>query len=141
MNHSLLAALAVIESMMIDAQQEHATDLAENPELATALEMAHRQLHNGRVRFAHAHPVAASKSDEDSNIRLTNMEKWVLRNLSIKPQGVSSKMLRAEHDRLISNELIEAKGDAFVITAKGLVHLERLIKLPGMKTGALSTQK
>lgn len=141
MNHSLLAALAVIESMMIDAKEEYAADLAENPELATSLEMAHRQLHNGRVRFAQEYPAMVSEPSAEAPVRLTSMEKWVLRNLSIKPQGISAKMLRAEHDRLISNQLIEEQGDMFVITAKGRVHLEQLIKLPGMKDGALSARK
>jgi hypothetical protein len=141
MNHSLLAALAVIESMMIDAKDEYAADLAENPELATALEMAHRQLHNGRVRFTQDYPATVREVEESAPIRLTDIEKWVLRSLSMKPQGVSGKMLRAQHDRLISNKLIEEQGEVFVITAKGLNHLNQLIKLPGMKTGALPIHK
>ena len=141
MNHSLLAALAVIESMMMDAKEEYAADLAENPELATCLEMAHRQIHNGRVRFAQEYPPAPVTSSKEALVRLTSMEKWVLRNLSIKPQGISAKMLRAEHDRLISNQLIEEQGEMFVITAKGRIHLEQLIKLPGMKDGTASARK
>lgn len=143
MNMTLKAALAVIESMLADVQADHAEELFDHPELSTSLQMAYRQVNGARIKYGQA--IEQGKMPAPvitfAPIRLTSMEKWVLRSISGKPEGINAKMLRAEHDRLISNQLIAEENGSFFITEAGVQQLEFLIKLPGSKSDALTIRK
>jgi hypothetical protein len=143
MNMTLKAALAVIESMLADVQVDHADELFDHHELSTSLQMAYRQVSAARIKYSQV--IEQGKMPAPvitfAPIRLTSMEKWVLRSISGKPEGIHAKMLRAEHDRLISNQLIAEENGSFFITQAGVEQLEHLIKLPGSKSDALTIRK
>lgn len=143
MSMTLKAALAVIESMLADVQVDHADELFDHPELSTSLQMAYRQVNGARIKYSHA--IEQGKMPAPAitftPVRLTSMEKWVLRALAGKPEGIQAKMLRAEHDRLISNQLIAEENGSFYITESGVEQLAFLIKLPGSKGDALAVNK
>lgn len=137
MSNALMESIAVIELMLQDIQNEHAESLIETPEVATGIQMAYKQIFNTRLKLVQlleraAEPVA--KEDRTSflrSIRLTNIEKWVLRSLGDREDGMPAQMIRAEHDRLIANALIQEDSGRYFITDDGRALLSLLVKLPG----------
>lgn len=124
MSDSLLKSLSIIESMLVDLSDEHHAALMDNPELQTAVHVAHKALFNARIKAARD----SGLEKPLPSIRLTNQEAWFLRNLSTRKEGIPATLMRAQHDRLISEKLVLVVQGRCLITNEGLSLLSALNK-------------
>lgn len=122
MSDSILKSLAIIESMLIDLRDEHEDSLLDNPELQTAVHVAHKALFNARIKAARDAHVEKPLPP----IRLTNQEAWFLRNLSTRKEGIPAALMRAQHDRLISEKLVLVVQGRCLITNEGMALVSTL---------------
>lgn len=130
MHTTLRESLAIIEDMLADLQEQHRDELSDYVDLGLSVQMAHRHLFNARLnphnRIESNEAVAAPVICAP----LTHMDKWILRNLSNKPKGMPTSMLRAEHDRLVSEQLVEIEGEHCKITSKGIEVIAMMVISP-----------
>lgn len=126
-------ALANIESMLSDLQQDYSEEMT--PELETAVQLVHRQLMNARLRHeAHlANKASAEAREAPPTIRLTSKERWALSEISKRDKGMPKSFMLGSYDRLINYNLIAELDGVFFITPDGQAHLEGMRKNHGIR--------